>query len=78
LAASDGGVFSFDAAFDGSMGGKSLNGPIVGVAATSDGNGYWLVGDDGGVFSFGDAQFAGAAARSTTGDPIVGITPTEG
>ena len=78
LAASDGGVFSFDAAFDGSMGGKSLNGPIVGVAATSDGNGFWLVGVDGGVFSFGDAQFAGAAARSTTGDPIVGITPTEG
>ena len=36
--------------------------PIVGIAATVDGGGYWLVGEDGGVFSFGDARFYGSAA----------------
>ena len=41
---SDGGVFAFgDAAFYGSMGGQPLNQPIVGLAATPDGQGYWEV-----------------------------------
>jgi hypothetical protein len=31
------------------------------MAATSTGNGYWLVGTDNGVFTFGDAHFFGAA-----------------
>ena len=35
-----------------------LNAPIVGIAATPDGRGYWLVAADGGVFTFGDAAFA--------------------
>ena len=34
--------------------------PVVGIAATSDGGGYWLVGADGGVFTFGDAGFFGS------------------
>ena len=37
------------------MGGVALRVPIVGMAATPDGKGYWLAGHDGGVFSFGDA-----------------------
>jgi hypothetical protein len=32
----------------------------VGMAATPTGAGYWLVGRDGGVFSFGDASFDGS------------------
>jgi hypothetical protein len=36
--------------------------PIVGMAATPDGGGYWMVGADGGVFAFGDAAFYGSAA----------------
>ena len=49
--ASDGGVFDFGAAgFLGSMGGKPLSAPVVGMAG--DGSGYWLVGGDGGVFSY--------------------------
>jgi len=41
LVASDGGVFSFgDAAFHGSTGALTLNRPIVGIAATPDGQGY--------------------------------------
>ena len=38
--------------------GIKLNGPLVGMAATNTGAGYWLVAADGGVFSFGDAVFA--------------------
>ncbi len=36
--------------------------PIVGISATPDGGGYWLVGADGGVYAFGDAVFYGSAA----------------
>ena len=77
LVASDGGVFSFgDAQFFGSMGGKPLARPIVGVASTADGGGYWLVASDGGVFSFGDAHFFGSAGGSFIGTAFVGIVAT--
>ena len=59
--ASDGGIFAFgDAQYYGSMGGKPLNNPVVGIASTPDGGGYWEVASDGGVFAFGDAQFYGS------------------
>jgi hypothetical protein len=44
------------------MGGKPLNAPIVGMAATPTGNGYWEVASDGGIFSFGNARFSGSMA----------------
>ena len=72
--ASDGGIFSFgDAAFHGSMGGVPLNRPIVGMAATPDGKGYWLVASDGGIFSFGTAGFQGSAGGTVLDAPIVGM-----
>jgi hypothetical protein len=41
MVGSDGGIFSFgDSSFHGSMGGHPLNKPIVGMAATPDGQGY--------------------------------------
>ena len=43
-----------------------LNQPIVGMAPTPTGNGYWLVASDGGIFAFGDARFFG----STGGDAV--------
>ena len=59
--ASDGGLFAFgNAKFYGSMGGKPLNAPIVGMAATPTGGGYWEVASDGGLFAFGNAQFYGS------------------
>jgi NlpC/P60 family len=50
-----------------------LAGEIVGVAPTPDGNGYWLAGADGGVFSYGDARFFGSMAGHALNKPIVGI-----
>ena len=55
-AAGNGGIFVFgDAGFYGSTGGLALSQPIVGMAATPAGHGYWLVASDGGIFAFGDA-----------------------
>jgi hypothetical protein len=77
LAAADGGVFAFcGAPFYGSMGGKPLNHPVVGIAATPDGKGYWLAASDGGVFSFGDASFYGSMGGKTLNQPVVGIAAT--
>ncbi len=46
--------------------------PAVGIAATPTGNGYWLVGSDGGVFGFGSADFAGSLSGDGLTD-IIGI-----
>ncbi len=62
VVAHDGASFYGDTFSDGitGLGGPHpLNAPIVGIAATSDGQGYWLVASDGGIFTFGDAQFHG-------------------
>jgi ribosomal protein L24E len=76
-AASDGGIFSFGTAqFYGSMGGKALNAPVVGIAATPNGQGYWEVASDGGIFAFGTAQFYGSEGGQRLNAPIVGIAPT--
>jgi hypothetical protein len=55
----------------------TLSAPIVSMAATPDGNGYWLVGSDGGVFAFGDAAFYGSEVGSVQIQThVVGITST--
>ena len=46
------------------------------LAATPDGKGYWLVGTDGGVFSYGDAQFYGSTGNIHLNKPIMGIAST--
>ena len=51
----------------------ALNQPIVGMAATPTGNGYWLVGADGGIFTFGDATFYGSTGAMHLNQPIVGM-----
>jgi hypothetical protein len=47
---------------------------VVGIAPSSDGGGYWLVGSDGGIFNFGDAGFFGSLGASPLPQPVVGIT----
>jgi GH25 family lysozyme M1 (1,4-beta-N-acetylmuramidase) len=76
LIASDGGVYSYQAFYAGSLAGKPLAAPIVGGCYTPTGNGYWLVGADGGVFAFGDAVFKGGMAGKHLAQPVVGITCT--
>lgn len=55
----DGGVFTYDVPFHGSLGGVALSSPIVDATWTPTGNGYWLMSADGAVFGFGDAQYKG-------------------
>jgi len=80
LVASDGTVYTFGDAksygdtytdgLTGFSGSKPLNAPIVGMAVTPNGGGYWLVASDGGVFDFGNAPFLG----STYTYGITGLT----
>ncbi len=39
-------------------------------------HGYWLVGGDGGIFTFGSAAFHGSTGSIKLSRPVVGITPT--
>ena len=57
-----------------------LNQPVVGMAATPTGGGYWLVAADGGIFAFGDAAFFGSMGGQRLNQPVVGMaaTPTGG
>jgi hypothetical protein len=55
---------------------QSLNAPIVGMAPSSDGGGYWMVGSDGGVFASGDAGFYGSTGNLHLNKPVVGMAAT--
>jgi hypothetical protein len=59
--------------YAGSTGTLRLAQPIVGLTATPTGGGYWLVGSDGGIFSFGDAAFFGSAGALRLRQPVVGM-----
>ena len=51
----------------------TLNKPVVGMASSPSGKGYWLVASDGGVFNYGDAPFAGSAGGTVLNKPVVGM-----
>ena len=46
------------------------------MAATADGDGYWLVASDGGIFTYGDAPFLGSTGSLALAQPIVGMAAT--
>jgi hypothetical protein len=85
LTASDGGVFAFgDSQYQGSLPGlgyhpagsglpQSLNKPVVGLVPSIDDGGYFMVASDGGVFAFGDAQFAGSCPGLANGCAGAGV-----
>ena len=75
VAASDGGIFAYDAPFFGSMGGKFLVQPIVGIAADPRTGGYWEVASDGGLFAF-NAPFFGSMGGKPLNAPVVGMVAT--
>ena len=45
------------------------------MAARPQNDGYWLVAADGGIFTFGHAQFRGSGA-TYRGAPVVGMLPS--
>jgi hypothetical protein len=47
------------------------------AAGADQSGGYWLVGSDGGVFTFGGAHFFGSTGSLTLQRPVVGIVPSE-
>jgi hypothetical protein len=55
---------------------SQVNQPIVGMASTPDGHGYWLVASDGGIFTFGDAGFYGSTGGSAAPQPTIGMART--
>jgi hypothetical protein len=71
------GVLTYgDATFAGSPTNLTLAAPIVTMAATRDGKGYWLLAADGGIFTYGDAVSYGSAGGFNLYAPIVGMAPT--
>ena len=48
----------------------------AGTPSTKAGTGYWLLGSDGGVFSFGAAAFHGSTGAMKLNQPIVGMAAT--
>jgi hypothetical protein len=55
-------VYAFgDAEFHGSLPSVGVGARnVVGIDATPDSHGYWLVGANGGVYAFGDAGYFGS------------------
>ena len=64
------------AGFYGSTGNLLLNRPIVDIAPTVSGGGYWLLAGDGGVFSFGNAPFHGSTGSLRLNSPALRMAPT--
>jgi hypothetical protein len=50
--------------------------PAPATPAPTPTYGYWLVGSDGGIFTFGSAQFYGSTGSIKLQRPVVGISPT--
>ena len=74
IVAADGDVIPLGGApFLGSMGGRRLVAPVVGMAPAAVGRGYRLVASDGGVFAFGNAPFAGSLGGQRPDAPVSGM-----
>jgi hypothetical protein len=54
----------------------SVPSPVVGMATTRDGKGYWIATADGTVYNFGDAPNYGDLSKILLTAPVVGITAT--
>ncbi|HWD52566.1 MAG TPA: hypothetical protein VG412_09210 [Acidimicrobiales bacterium] len=50
--------------------------PVVGMAPTPDGRGYWLAGGNGAVQAVGDAQYYGSISAAALNQPVVGLAST--
>jgi hypothetical protein len=50
--------------------------PVTSPGTPTATHGYWLDGSDGGIFTFGSAQFHGSTGSLKLQRPVVGIVPT--
>jgi hypothetical protein len=75
-AAADGGVFAFNAPFQGSMGGKALANPLVSMTVDSATGGYYEVASDGGVFAFDAPYYGSVPALGIRISNVVGMAVT--
>ncbi len=61
-------------------GGPSAPAPVAypyrGMAPDATGHGYWIAGDDGGVFTYGDAGFHGSMGGTRLNSAVVGMAAT--
>jgi hypothetical protein len=48
---------------------------VTAMLSVPDGGGYWLVGADGGIFSFGSATFEGSAVPLPLAEPVIAAVP---
>ena len=55
-----------------------LNAPAVGLSINDKGDGYWLVAQDGGIFSFGNVPFHGSTGSMKLNQPVFDMAPTAG
>ena len=46
---------------------------VRGAVGTATGEGAWVVGPDGGIFTFGDARFFGSMGATRLNEPMVGM-----
>src|SRR4051794_1065721 len=56
----------------------TTNNPIVGLAPTAAGDGYWQVTSSGAVYSYGKGQYKGGANTLALKQPIVGMAGSTG
>jgi PKD repeat protein len=70
--------FAYSVRADDGIGSPATVGPFSVTVKTPPptGHGYWLVGSDGGIFSFGSAGFHGSTGGMVLQRPVVGLSPT--
>jgi hypothetical protein len=73
----NGAVYTFGAAKSyGTMCGRPIVEPVVGISSTPNEKGYWEVARDGGIFAFGNAHFYGSMGGKHLNQPIVAMAST--
>jgi hypothetical protein len=68
--------FPMGQVIDMATGTTPTQGGAVEICSTPSGDGYWIVGSDGGVFTYGDAGFYGSLGDTALEAPIVGMAAT--